>query len=303
MTTVREILAFLDLPPDPVGGDETEKIVRCAGTIDAAGPDQFAFCSASTPDASKRIRRSRAGLVLADAELVDQLPQLSLSKTVVANCQQARLDFAKVVNRFFAPLSSIHGIDPSAIVANGAEVDSSASVGPLCTIAEGARVGADCILHAGVHIYAGTRLGRGVIVQSGTVIGSEGFGYERDETGKLIHIHHLGGVLIEDGVEIGANVTIDRGVIEDTIIGRGTCIDNLVHIAHNVRVGASTVVIAHAMVAGSVQIGKRAWIAPSACLRDGVSVGDSATVGMGAVVTHDVDAGTTVVGNPARVIR
>jgi UDP-3-O-[3-hydroxymyristoyl] glucosamine N-acyltransferase len=161
-------------------------------------------------------------------------------------------------------------------------------------------LGEDSVLYAGVHLYAGVRIGRRVTIHAGTVIGADGFGYERALGGELTKFPHLGGVVIEDEVEIGANTCIDRGTLADTVVGRGARIDNLVHLAHNTRIGEHAAVIAHAMVGGSTQIGARAWIAPSACLRDRIAIGDDAVVGLGAVVTRAVPAGATVFGNPAR---
>jgi UDP-3-O-[3-hydroxymyristoyl] glucosamine N-acyltransferase len=300
MISVADILEFLGAQPDPAGTDDLEASIQSPGTIDAAGPAQVAFCSASAPRALERARATRAGLVLVDAPLVEALRGEPLPATVVVSSERSRLDFAGVVGHFFAAPSPASGVHPSAVVASGATIALSAAIGPLCTVADAVEIGADCVLHAGVHLHSGVRLGRRVIVHSGTVIGTDGFGYERDRAGALVRIPHVGGVVIEDEVEIGANAAIDRGAIEDTWIGRGARIDNLVHIAHNVRVGPGTAVIAHAMVAGSVKLGERAWIAPAACLRDGVEVGDDAVVGLGAVVTRDVPAGATVLGNPAR---
>jgi UDP-3-O-[3-hydroxymyristoyl] glucosamine N-acyltransferase len=300
VTRIADILALLGAQPDPVGSGSLEAPIEGPGTIDAAGPAEVAFCSASAPMALERARRTRAGLALVDDALVEGLGGEHLSATVVVRSEQARLDFARVVGHFFAPAAPPPGIHPSAVVAPGAMIDPSAAIGPLCTVADAVEIGAGCVLHAGVHLYTGVRLGRHVTVHSGTVVGADGFGYERDREGALVAIPHVGGVVIEDDVQIGANAAIDRGAIEDTWIGRGACIDNLVHVAHNVRIGRGTAVIAHAMVAGSVTLGERAWIAPTACLRDGIAVGDDAMVGLGAVVTHDVPCGETVLGNPAR---
>lgn len=132
------------------------------------------------------------------------------------------------------------------------------------------------------------------------MIGADGFGYQRNESGELEKFPHLGGVVIEDNVEIGSNTCIDRGTLGDTIIREGSKIDNLVHIAHNVIVGRHAIVIAHSMVGGSVRIGDYAWVSPSACLRDVISIGDRSTVGLGAVVVKDVPDGGTVMGTPAR---
>ncbi len=132
------------------------------------------------------------------------------------------------------------------------------------------------------------------------MIGADGFGYERNEVGELEKFPHVGGVLIEDNVEIGANSCIDRGSLGDTRICQGARIDNLVHIAHNVYVGRHAVVIANAMVGGGTHIGDFAWVAPSACLRDRIKIGDKSLVGLASLVTKDVPNGETVLGCPAR---
>ena len=116
----------------------------------------------------------------------------------------------------------------------------------------------------------------------------------------LVPFPHLGRVVLEDGVTVGANTCIDRGALGETRVGARTRVDNLVHIAHNVRIGADCAVIAHAMIAGGVVVGDGAWIAPAAAVRNQRSVGAGALVGMGAVVVRDVAPGATVAGNPAR---
>jgi UDP-3-O-[3-hydroxymyristoyl] glucosamine N-acyltransferase len=163
-------------------------------------------------------------------------------------------------------------------------------------------VGDRTTIHAGVHIHGPARIGADVTIQAGTVIGASGYGYERAEDGTLEPFPQIGGVEIGDGVEIGANVCIDRAALGTTRIGARTRIDNLVHIAHNVQIGADCAVIANAMLGGSTQVGDRAWIAPSATIREQRRIGEDATVGLGAVVLASVPPGATVVGNPARDI-
>jgi len=143
-------------------------------------------------------------------------------------------------------------------------------------------------------------IGRRVKIGPGARIGFDGFGYEKNEDNVWELFPHRGRVIIGDDVDIGANTCIDRGNLEDTIIGNGTKIDNLTHIAHNVVIGKNCIIVCLVCVAGSAQIGDNSWIAPGAIIRDGIKIGKNVTVGMGAIVTKDVRDNVTVIGNPAR---
>lgn len=155
-------------------------------------------------------------------------------------------------------------------------------------------------LRGGAYIYSCVKIGQNVQIEPGAVIGGRGFGFERNERGAWEAFPHVGRVVIGDDVEIGANVTIDRGTLDDTIIGPGTKIDNGAYIAHNVRIGSNCLVMANVTICGSVTIGTGCSIAPSASIREGTHIGNDAVVGLGAVVISDVESGMTVAGVPAR---
>lgn len=203
------------------------------------------------------------------------------------------------VNEFFAYLTDTEW------PAGGATIHPTANVSSSAVLQPGVVIGAHCTIAADVWIgpntsIANASIARGVRIGAGCAIGLPGFGLERSPTGEWTRFPHLGRVLIEEGVEIGSNTCIDRGALGDTRIGRGACIDNLVHISHNVIIGDGALVIAHAMIGGSAQIGANAWVAPSAAVKNQITVGADATIGMGAVVIRDVTPGATVVGNPAK---
>lgn len=173
-------------------------------------------------------------------------------------------------------------------------------MGPLSSIGEDVTIGAETALWAGMHDHGLVRIGARVTIHSGTVIGSDGFGFERTESGERERCAHIAGAVIKDDVEIGANADIDRGTLGNTRVCAGAKIANLAHIRHNVPVGARALVIANVTICGGTQIGEETWIAPSACLRDGIRIGDRASVGLGSVVTKDVEDGSVVFGVPAR---
>ena len=156
-------------------------------------------------------------------------------------------------------------------------------------------------MEAGVCMYGDISIGNNVNIYHGTIIGKPGFGYEWDEGNQQwINFPHIGSVIIGNNVEIGANVCIDRGTLDNTIIGNGTKIDNLVHIAHNVIIGKNCMLVCHCGIGGSVEIGDNCWIGMGAQIRNGLKIGNNVTVGMGAIVVKNVPDGITVIGNPAK---
>lgn len=210
-----------------------------------------------------------------------------------------RLSFMRLASRHFPPPRPAAGIHPTAWVDPSSVVDPEASVGAFCFVGPRCRIGAGSVLHPHVTLYEQVAIGERVTIHAGSAIGADGFGYERAEDGALEKFPHVGGVLIEDEVEIGSNTSIDRGSLENTILRRGCKVDNQVHVAHNVEIGEDAVVIAQSMIGGSVRIGARAWLAPAAVVMNQVRIGADALVGLGAVVTKDVAVSAVMIGAPA----
>lgn len=226
------------------------------------------------------------------------------------------LDFARAVEWLEPRPRPEPGIHPDAHVAPGARVDPSASVGPHAAVGEGARIGArsivhanatvyagaeigeDCVLHAGVVVREGCRLGDRVLLQPGAVIGGDGFGYVPDERGRAAKVPQIGGVRIEDDVEIGANATVDRGTLGDTRVGRGSKIDNLVQIGHNCDIGEGVLIVAQTGLSGSTKVGDGAMLMAQSGAANGVKIGERAFVAARAGVVRDVPAGGRTSGFP-----
>jgi UDP-3-O-[3-hydroxymyristoyl] glucosamine N-acyltransferase len=238
---------------------------------------------------------------------------------------QPRLGFARAAQLFNPPSELKPGIHPSAVVHPSAKLGNAVTVAERVVIGEGAQiadgtrigagsviganvsVGRDCALYPNVTIYPGVRLGNRVIVHSGAVLGSDGFGYVRDRaTGQYEKFPQIGRLEIEDDVEIGANSTIDRGALEVTRIGRGTKIDNLVHVGHNCQIGEDVVIAAQAGLSGSITIennvvlGGQVGIGERARIEEGVMLG-----GQGGVLPNKVLSGDGVAfwGTPAKPVR
>jgi UDP-3-O-[3-hydroxymyristoyl] glucosamine N-acyltransferase len=189
-------------------------------------------------------------------------------------------------------------IGPNAVVKDGASIGDRSVVDAGAVVGERAAIGADCVVHSNATLYRDVTLGDRVIVHSGTVIGSDGFGYTQEGT-RRVKIPQVGTVVVEDDVEIGANVAIDRSTLGATVIRRGTKIDNLVQIAHNVVIGEDSVVCGLVGVSGSVTIGDNVTLAGQVGLADHVKIGSNATIGAQSGVTKDLEGGQYYLGSPA----
>ena len=253
--------------------------------------------------------RSQAAAILVAGPVVS-------SSKVLIRVANPRVALAKVLPLFFPPEEYPRGIHPSAVIADSARIDPSAHIGPNCIL--GARVqlgarsvlmggndlGADCqlgddvCLFPNVVLYRQTHLGHRVTIHAGTVIGSDGFGYVLDE-GRHRKMLHLGNVIIHDDVEIGANAAIDRGALGPTVIGQGTKIDNLVHVAHNVSMGRHCLILGQAGLAGSTRLGDYVVVASQSGIADHLNLGNQVVVGAKSGVMRDIPDGGRVLGIPA----
>jgi len=225
------------------------------------------------------------------------------------------LAFAQIAQKFFCPVSPPRGVDATVVRGVDTQVGSDVSIWPGVTLGDrvtiGARVtlypgvfigddttiGNDTLLYPNVVVREGSTIGARVIIHSGTVIGSDGFGYVQDQ-GRHFKIPQLGGVTIEDDVEIGANVTVDRATLGQTFIKQGTKIDNLVQIAHNVTIGAHSIVVAQVGIAGSTRVGHHVMIGGQAGLADHIVIGDQTMIAARAGVNRSVEPNQIVSGAP-----
>ncbi len=267
MAKLSEIAGWLSVQKP---GSNTS-IVRVSG-VENAGPDALVF--ATDAKTLKQACQSVAGGILADAKCSDP----ACNDPRVLWVQNAKLAFA-VVARQLGRKEGPSVIDPRAVIGEGVLIGNGTRVGPGVVIAPGVTIGRSCEILANATIYAGTSLGDRVIVQAGAVLGSTGFGYVRNqETGEYVRFPQQGTLEIEDDVEIGANTTIDRGALGQTRIGRGTKIDNLVHIAHNCLIGKDVVIAAQTGISGSTVVGDGAVIGGQ------VGIGDHATISEGVIL-------------------
>jgi UDP-3-O-[3-hydroxymyristoyl] glucosamine N-acyltransferase len=272
-------------------------VIQSANSLKNAGPAEIAFvANARHVD---ELRATRAGAVIAAADVAAQIRGNAL---IVDN---PSLAFAHVCTHLHPPTKPPAGVHATATVHPSARIAPTASIGAMSIIEEGADVAADAVIGPGsflgrdASIGSGTRLyakvvvsnrcrvGRNCVVHPGVVIGADGFGFARDGS-RWVKQPQLGRVIIGDDVEVGANTTIDRGTFGDTEIGNGVKLDNLVHIAHNVRVGDDTAIAACVGVAGSTTIGKRCTVAGQAGIKDHLEIVDDVHITAASAVIDSI---------------
>jgi UDP-3-O-[3-hydroxymyristoyl] glucosamine N-acyltransferase len=261
-----------------VAGDP-EVLIRQVGSLERAGPGQIVFL-ASLKHRSKLAGTRAAAVVLgAEAEKLTRLPRIV--------CDSPYAYFARL-SQLFNPLTTQPpGVHPGASVAGDARLGARVSIGAGCVVGAGVAIGDDSCLYPGVTVYAGCRIGARAIIHSGAVIGADGFGYAGD-AGRWVKIPQVGAVAIGDDVEIGANTTIDRGTLDDTVIGDGVKLDNQIQIGHNCRIGAHTAIAGCTGIAGSAEIGSHCTIGGAAMIIGHLSICDHVHISAGTFISHSI---------------
>jgi UDP-3-O-[3-hydroxymyristoyl] glucosamine N-acyltransferase len=297
--SIEDITKILGSEPYHIRGDPS-RTFSGINAIDEASTDDFTFCSKKGEIGYELITNSKAKIVLTDISLADH-DYRDQEKTLVF-VNNPRLWYIKCLKSLF-PIKKRSGIHPTAIIGKDCQIGEDIYIGPNTVIEDNVTIGKHTQIQNGVHIISGVKIGENVQIDSGCVIGGDGFGFERLENKELEKFPHYGSVVIHDNVELGANTCVDRGTLKNTIIGAGTKIDNLVHIAHNVKIGENCVIVCLSCIAGSVEIGDNSWVAPLAAIKNGLKIGKNSTVGMGAVVIRDVEDGDVVAGVPAKSLK
>lgn len=290
---VREIAEKLGLTWE---GDGEREVLRVA-PLDSAGSGELAF--ANSRRAVRDAQSSAAGCLLVPLDFANP------GGRTVIRCPDPRAACAKVIPWLHPIPQPPRGIHPAAVIGEDCNIADDVSIGPLCVIGDGVRIGAGTVLYPGVHVYPGVEIGERCIIHSGAVIGADGFGFVF-ENGRYEKFPQVGRVVIGNDVEIGANCTIDRAALGVTSIGDGTKLDNLVHIAHNCRIGRHVVIAAQTGLAGGTVIEDYAVIGGQVGMGDNVTVKSGAVIGSGAgILSSKVVRGGGEVwwGTPARPLK
>jgi UDP-3-O-[3-hydroxymyristoyl] glucosamine N-acyltransferase len=287
--------------------DEDVEIVRVAGIEDAQTGD---LTFVANRKYIRHIRTTRASAII----LGEDVPPVALPSL---RTQDPYLAFARALEIFFVPLRPDPGIHATAVVAEDAEIGPDASVGAYAVVGKGCRLGArvclyphvvlypgvrvgdDAVLHSHVIVREDCRIGSRVTLQNGVVVGSDGFGFAPTRDGTFYKICQTGRVVIEDDVEIGANTTIDRAAVGETVIRSGAKLDNLIQIGHGSRVGRNSVLAAQVGLAGSTRLGDAVWVGGQAGFAGHLEVGDRAVITAQSGTSHDIAPGTVMSGSPA----
>jgi UDP-3-O-[3-hydroxymyristoyl] glucosamine N-acyltransferase len=294
-----------------LGGEllgDASLVLRGFAPADRAQPGDLTF--AENESYFARAEQSAASAIIIDG------PAIASRKTLI-RVPNARVAFAKVLPLFFPEPAFAAGIHPTAIVPASAQIDPSAHIGPYCIVGEKVRigprsvlqglnhVGADCLLGEDVNLfpnvtlYARTEVGNRVRIHSGTVVGSDGFGYVLDN-GVHRKVPQIGNVIICDDVELGANVTVDRGALGPTIVGTGTKVDNLVQIAHNVTLGEHCIIVSQAGIAGSTKLGNYVILGGQVGLAGHLKIGNRVSVAAQSGVMNNIPDGEKWIWTPAQ---
>ena len=268
--------------------------------LNNANPQDLAFCSSEGDEAVMSISRSRAGVIFCkkSVELLLSPIQKKRQQQCLIFLENPRLTVMRIIKLIYKEQKKESiGVSPKAVVSKTAKIGENCSIGEYSVIGNNCEIGDNTTIYDRVSILQNTRIGRNCIIQPGVVIGADGFAYERHpETMELERFPHIGGVEIRDDVEICSNCSIARGSLSDTIIGNGTKLDALVHVAHNVEIGKNCALTGGVIIGGSTIIGDTCWFGLNSTLKHKIKIGNKVIVGSGASVIGNIEDEDIVAG-------
>jgi UDP-3-O-[3-hydroxymyristoyl] glucosamine N-acyltransferase len=281
-------------------GPTQGKIIAGVASIKEATEDELSFCYYEGEKGASLISHSKAGVILCKKALeglIQQKPGMQ-----VFYLDNPRLVFVQIMKQMYNKKPKV-GISSNTVISKTAKIGFDCYIGDYTVIGENCKIGDNTIISDRVSLVQNCSVGNDCIIQPGVTIGADGFAFERYQNGELERFPHLRGVKIGNNVEICANSSIARGSLSDTMIGDGTKIDALVHIAHNVVTGKNCELTAGTIIGGSTTLGNMCWTGLNSTLKDNIKVGNKALVAAGAVVIHDVQDEDIVAGVPAKSIK
>ncbi|MFW6103570.1 MAG: DapH/DapD/GlmU-related protein [Bacteroidota bacterium] len=291
--TIRDIEILIQDIPHKTEGNLREPVFNHIKPIESATEDSLIWVSPKQKNRKEIIQKTPAKVIICDNDV--NLGHETLKEKCIIRADDPRFVFGRIANKLFREKIE-YQIHPTATIHPEASINEQVYIGPntyigRCTIAKYS------IIHGNSFIYDNVKISENVLVEAGCVLGPEGFGLTQNKNGEWERFPHVGGIVIEKNVEIGANSTIDRGTLGNTTIGEGTKISKSVHISHNVIIGKNCIITGGAQISGSTELGDNVWIGPSASVLNKLHIGNNAMIGIGAVVTKDVPEGYRAIGN------
>lgn len=296
---LKEVLKILDTEVLDVFGSN-EGFIDNIADINHTNDKTLDWINPTRENKQEIVESSHARVILIDETVQYTEIIKDQGKTLIV-VRDPKYALALIGNTFFAD-RFVPGVHETCMIDVDAQISEEVTIAPYTQIGK-AKIGKGTIISAFVRIYDDVTIGNNCYIKEGAVIGGQGFGFEVDKDGNRFRFPQIGGVIIGDHVDIGANTCIDRGALSDTIIEDYAKIDNLCHIAHNVHIGKNAVITACSEISGSCDIGKETWIGPNSAVRDWRSIGNHSTIGIGSNVVKDVPENEVWAGNPAKKMR
>lgn len=292
-----DIVAFFSADIVEVKGNISNKRIRYLKPVGQEDEFTLDWVNPANKAGQQFAEHSRAKVIVCNSA-IEYNDALQKADKVLVVSKTPKLLLAKIYQHYFKTLpvpqiSDKADISPEAVIGTNCYIGAFSSVGKC-------KIGNNVAIMPNVTIYDDVEIGDNVMVHSGTILGRPGFGYERDTDNALYLFPQISRLIIKDNVEIGANCTIDKGALLDTVIERDSKINNSCHIAHNVSIGKSSVITGHVYIAGSTKIGNNVWISPNTTFIGHTAIGDNSIIGAGSVVTKDIPANEIWYGSPAK---